>query len=124
MAIQGQVIFHSLYTRVYRLAQAIAEGARGVPGGEALLAQVPETLPPGSLEQMGAGAGKKVFAHGPVADPNAVGDADAIILGSPTRYGSATAQMQSFLDATGGLWVKGALVGKLGSAFTSAGSQH
>jgi len=67
---------------------------------------------------------KKAFAHIPIADPNKLPAADAIILGSPTRYGSATAQMQSFFDATGSLWGTGALIGKVGSIFTSTASQH
>jgi NAD(P)H dehydrogenase (quinone) len=124
MAARIQVVFHSLYTHVYQLAEAVAAGAREVSGTEVRLAQVAETLPHEILEKMGAVEAKKVFAHVPVADPNALADADAIILGSPTRYGAATAQMQAFLDATGGLWVSGALVGKLGSAFTSTASQH
>src|SRR5262245_14214143 len=124
MAVKVQVIFHSLYTHVYRLAEAIAEGARSVAGTEVLLAQVAETLPQDVLEKMGAVETKKVFAHVPAADPHALADADAIILGSPTRYGSVTAQMQAFLDATGGHWVKGSMIGQVGSAFTSTASQH
>jgi NAD(P)H dehydrogenase (quinone) len=124
MALKVQVIFHSLYTHVYQLAQAVVEGAREVQGAEVQLAQVAETLPHEVLEKMGAVETKKVFAHVPVADPHALADADAIILGSPTRYGAATAQMQAFLDATGGLWSKGTLVGKVGGAFTSTASQH
>src|SRR4051812_1842594 len=103
MPIKVQVIFHSLYTHVYRLAEAVAEGAREVPGSEVLLAQVAETLPHEVLEKMGAVDAKAVFAHVPLADPHALADADAIILGAPTRYGAACAQMQTFLDATGGL---------------------
>src|SRR3954462_4066434 len=124
MPIKVQVIFHSLYTHVYQLAEAVAAGAREVPDTEVLLAQVVETLPDEILEKMGAVETKKVFAHVPVADPHALADADAIILGAPTRYGAATAQMQAFLDATGGHWVKGTLIGKVGSAFTSTASQH
>jgi NAD(P)H dehydrogenase (quinone) len=124
MAVKVQVIFHSLYTHVYQLAEAVAAGAREVPDTEVLVAQVAETLPHEILEKMGAVETKKVFAHVPVADPHALADADAIILGSPTRYGAATAQMQTFLDATGGHWVKGTLIGKVGSAFTSTASQH
>jgi NAD(P)H dehydrogenase (quinone) len=124
MAVKIQVIFHSLYTHVYQLAEAEAAGAREVPGTDVLLAQVAETLPREILEKMGAVETKKVFAHVPVADPQSLADADAIILGSPTRYGANTAQMQAFLDATGGLWAQGKLVGKLGSAFTSTASQH
>ena len=73
---------------------------------------------------MGATAARKAFAHVPVADPKRLAEADAVVLGSPTRYGSAAAQMRAFLDATGGLWVSGALIGKVGSAFTSTASQH
>jgi NAD(P)H dehydrogenase (quinone) len=124
MAVKVQIVFHSLYTHVYRLAEAVAEGARQVPGAQVVLAQVAETLPHEVLEKMGAVEAKKVFAHVPVADPHALADADAIILGAPTRYGAACAQMQAFLDATGGHWVKGSLIGKVGSAFTSTASQH
>src|SRR5438105_14498679 len=124
MPVKVQVVFHSLYTHVYQLAEAVAAGAREVPDTEVLLAQVAETLPQEVLEKMGAVQTKKVFAHVPVADPHALADADAIILGSPTRYGAATAQMQAFLDATGSLWSKGALIGKVGSAFSSTASQH
>ena len=124
MSVKVQVVFHSLYSHVYRLAEAVAEGAREVPGAEVTLAQVRETLSDDILEKMGALEAKKAFAHIPVADPHALADADAIILGSPTRFGAATAQMQAFLDATGGLWAKGALIGKVGSAFTSTASQH
>lgn len=124
MSVKVQVVFHSLYSHVYRLAEAVAEGAREVPGAEVTLVQVRETLSDDILEKMGALEAKKAFAHIPVADSHALADADAIILGSPTRFGAATAQMQAFLDATGGLWAKGALIGKVGSAFTSTASQH
>lgn len=118
------IVFHSLYTHVYQLAEAVATGAREVEGADVLLERVAETLPAEVLAKMGAVETQKVFAHLPVANPATLADADAIILGSPTRYGSATAQMQAFLDATGSLWGRGALVGKLGSAFTSTASQH
>jgi len=124
MPVKIQIIFHSLYSHVYRLAESIADGAREVPGAEVKLVQVAETLPREVLEKMGAVEAKKVFAHIPTADPRDLADADAIILGSPTRYGSNTAQLQAFLDATGGHWAKGALIGKVGSAFTSTASQH
>ncbi len=124
MPIKVHIVFHSLYTHVYQLAEAVAAGAREVPDTEVLLAQVAEILPQDVLEKMGAVEAKKAFAHVPIADPHALADADAIILGSPTRFGAATASMQAFLDATGGLWAKGALIGKLGSAFASTASQH
>lgn len=124
MSTRVQVIFYSTYGHVYRLAEAVAEGARGVAGAEVQLLQVAETLPNDVLEKMGAVEAKKAFAHIPVADPRKLAEADAIILGTPTRYGSATAQMRAFLDNTGGLWSSGALIGKAGSAFTSTASQH
>ena len=124
MAIKVQVIFYSMYGHVYRLAEAIAEGAREISGTEVEVFQVAETLPPEVLQKMSATEARKAFAHIPIADPKRLADADAIILGTPTRYGSATAQMQAFIDATGGLWLSGALIGKVGGGFTSTASQH
>lgn len=123
MAAKVQVVFYSLYTHVYQLAEAVVEGAKGA-GAEVTLAQVPEILSPEILEKMGATEAKKSFAHVPTADPHALADADAIILGVPTRFGASAASMQAFLDATGGLWAQGKLIGKVGSAFTSTASQH
>jgi len=124
MAVKVQVIFYSMYGHVWKLAEAIVEGAKSVSGAEVQLLQVPETLPKEILEKMGAVQAKQAFAHIPVADSKRLAEADAIILGTPTRYGSATAQMQAFLDSTGQLWAQGALIGKIGSAFTSTASQH
>jgi len=124
MSTKIKVIFHSLYGHVYTLAEAIAEGARSVPGTEVELLQVAETLPDSVLEKMGALEAKKTFAHIPIADPKTIAEADGLLFGSGTRYGSAAAQMQAFFDATGGLWVKGALVGKVGGIFASTGTQH
>ena len=124
MSTKVQVIFYSTYGHVYHLAEAVAEGVRAVAGTEVQLLQVAETLPGEVLEKMGAVEAKKAFAHVPVAAPKRLAEADAIILGTPTRYGSAAAQMQAFLDATVGLWSAGALIGKVGSAFTSTASQH
>ena len=124
MSVKVQVIFYSTYGHVYRLAEEIAKGAREIDGAQVDVFQVAETLPNEVLEKMGAVDARKAFAHIPAADPKRLGDADAIILGSPTRYGSAAAQMQAFLDATGSLWSSGALIGKIGSAFTSTASQH
>jgi NAD(P)H dehydrogenase (quinone) len=124
MATKVHVVFYSMYGHVYQLAQAIAEGARGVEGVEATLYRVAETLPDEILAKMGALDAKAQFAGIPTADPHALADADAILLGTPTRYGAACAQMQAFLDATGSLWARGALIGKLGGAFTSTASQH
>jgi len=124
MAVKVQVIFHSTYGHVWRLAEAVAEGARELSGADVQVFRVAETLPPDVLEKMGATEAQKAFAHVPVADPRRLAEADAIVLGTPTRYGAATAQMRAFLDNTGGLWVSGALIGKVGSAFTSTASQH
>ena len=124
MPVQVQIIFYSTYGHVYRLAEAIAEGCRELPDVEPQVLQVAETLSADVIGKMGATQAKQAFAHVPIADPNKLAEADAIILGSPTRYGAATAQMRAFLDATGGLWGKGALIGKVGSAFTSTASQH
>jgi NAD(P)H dehydrogenase (quinone) len=123
MSARIQVIFYSTYGHVWRLAEAVPEGCRQA-GSEVYVLQVAETLPPEVLAKMGETEAKKAFAHVPVADPHRLVDADAIILGTPTRYGSATAQMRAFLDNTGGLWGSGALIGKVGSAFTSTASQH
>jgi NAD(P)H dehydrogenase (quinone) len=119
-----QIIFHSTYGHVWKLAEAVAEGARGVAGTDVQVFQVAETLSAEILGKMGAIEAKKAFAHVPIADPKQLAEADAIILGTPTRYGSAAAQIQAFLDATGSLWVAGTLIGKVGSAFTSTASQH
>ncbi|HEX8322923.1 MAG TPA: NAD(P)H:quinone oxidoreductase [Tepidisphaeraceae bacterium] len=124
MAVKVQIIFYSLYGHVWKLAEAIAEGARQVPGAEVQVLQVAETLPAEIIAKMGATDAKKAFAHVPIADPQKLTDADVLIFGSGTRYGSATAQLQAFFAATGGLWAKGALVGKTGGVFTSTASQH
>lgn len=124
MSTKIKVIFHSVYGHVYKLAEAVAEGARSVPGVEVELLQVQETLPADVIEKMGATEAKKAFAHIPVADPKKLAEADGVLFGSGTRYGSASASMQAFFDATGGLWMKGALVGKAGGVFVSTGTQH
>ena len=124
MNTQVQVVFYSMYGHVYRMAEAVAEGARSVPGVEVVLRQVPETLPGDVIAKMGATEARKAFAHVPVADPETLPQADAILFGTPTRFGNMCAQMRAFLDRTGGLWAKGALVGKIGSVFVSTGTQH
>ena len=124
MSIKVKVIFHSLYGHVYQLAEAIAAGAREVPGAEVEVLQVAETLPPEILTKMGALEAKKAFAHIPVADSKKLAEADAVLFGSGTRFGSATSQMQAFFDATGSHWQSGALVGKAGGVFTSSATQH
>jgi NAD(P)H dehydrogenase (quinone) len=124
MAVKVQVIFYSMYGHIYRLAEAVAAGAREVPGAEVTLYQVPELVPAEALERSGAAAARQAFAHVPTAEPNRLAEADALIFGTPTRFGNMCAQMRNFLDQTGGLWVKGSLIGKVGSVFASTGTQH
>ena len=119
-----QIVFYSMYGHVYQLAEAIAEGAREFPDVTVSLFQVPELVPDEVLEQSGALEARKTFAHVPFAEPSQLADADAIIFGTPTRFGNMTAQMRNFLDQTGALWMNGALVGKVGSVFTSTATQH
>ena len=118
------VVYHSLYGHVHRLAEAVAEGAKEVPGTQVELRRVPETLPEEVLVKMGALETQKALARIPVCEVDELASADAIIFGSPTRFGNMCGQMRQFLDATGQLWAKGALVGKVGSVFTSSATQH
>jgi NAD(P)H dehydrogenase (quinone) len=118
------IVFYSMYGHIYRMAEAVAEGAKQESGAEVGLFQVPETLSSEILAKMGATEAKKAFAHIPVATMDTLSKADAVIFGTPTRFGMMTAQMRSFLDATGGLWVEGALIGKIGSVFASSATQH
>lgn len=118
------ILFYSLYGHVYRMAEAVAEGVREVPGAEAILRRVPETLPPEVLRKMGAAEYQVAFTHVPVCTLEELGQADAILFGTPTRFGNMAGQMRQFLDATGRLWASGALVGKVGSVFASSGTQH
>lgn len=118
------VVFYSLYGHIYRMAQAEAEGAEEVNGVEVKLLRVPETLPEDVLEKMGAVEAQKTMAHVPVCEVNELASAGAIIFGTPTRFGNMCGQMRQFLDATGGLWQSGDLVGKVGSVFASSATQH
>jgi NAD(P)H dehydrogenase (quinone) len=118
------ILFYSTYGHVYKLAEALAEGAREVAGNEVVIKRVPETLPAEVLAKMGATEAQKAFAHVPVATPDELAGYDAILFGTPTRYGNMCGQMQAFLDSTGGLWAQGALVGKVGGAFVSTATQH
>lgn len=118
------VVFYSTYGHIWKMAEAIAEGAREVADAEVAVKQVPELLSDEVLTKMGALDARKAFASVPVAKSAELADYDAIIFGTPTRFGNMTAQMRSFLDQTGGLWAKGALVGKVGSVFASTGTQH
>ena len=118
------VVYYSMYGHVYKLVEAAAEGARSVANVEAVLRRVPETLPEDVLEKMGAVEAQKQQADVPVCTVDELGEADAIIFGTPTRFGNMCGQMRQFLDATGQLWMNGALVGKVGSVVTSSNTQH
>ncbi|PPE71568.1 NAD(P)H:quinone oxidoreductase [Caldimonas thermodepolymerans] len=124
MSTKVYVVFYSMYGHIHRMAEAVAEGARAVPGAEVRLWQVPELVPEDVLEKSGAKAARAAFAQVPVIRPDQLPEADAIIFGAPTRFGNMCAQMRNFLDQTGGLWAKGALIGKVGSVFTSTATQH
>jgi len=112
------VLYYSMYGHIERMAEAVAEGARSVPGVEVMLKRVAETMPEEAARKVGA----KLDQAAPIATPQELADYDAILFGTPTRFGNMSAQMRNFLDQTGGLWVKGALVGKFASVFTSTGT--
>ena len=114
------VLYHSFYGHVEAMANAVAEGAREVQGAQVDLKRVPETVP----QDVFAKAGGKANQPAPVAQPSELPNYDAIIFGTGTRFGNMTAQMRNFLDQTGGLWASGALVGKVGSVFSSSATQH
>ena len=118
------VVYYSTYGHVHQMAEAVAEGAKEVEGAEVTLRRVPETLPADVLEKMGAVEAQKAFAQVPVCTVDELAAADAIIFGTPTRFGNMCGQMRQFLDATGQLWMNGSLVGKVGSVFASTATQH
>jgi len=118
------VVFYSTYGHIYKMAEAVAEGAKTVTGAEVEIRRVPETLPPEVLEATGAVDPQKSFSHVPVCTVEELAQADAVIFGTPTRFGNMCGQMRQFLDATGSLWAEGALVGKVGSVFAASATQH
>ncbi len=118
------ILYYSTYGHVHKMAEAVAEGVAEVGGAEAVLRRIPETLPQEVLEKMGAVEAQKSMDHVPVATVDELAAADAVIFGTPTRFGNMCGQMRQFLDATGQLWAKGALVGKVGSVFTCSATQH
>ncbi len=118
------IVYYSTYGHINRMAQAIAEGANEVDNVQVSLRQVPELMPDEILERIGAKAARASFANVPVAKVEELADADGIVFGTPTRFGNMAAQMRNFLDQTGGLWAKGALIGKVGSVFASSATQH
>ena len=124
MSIKVQIVFYSMYGHLYKMAEAVAAGAREVEGVEVELLQVPELMPEEALVRSGAKAAREAFAHVPLATPSKLTEAHAIIFGAPTRFGNMCAQMRNFLDQTGHIWAKGGLIGKVGSVFTSTATQH
>lgn len=121
---QVLIPFYSMYGHIKRMAEAVAEGVAEVEGAEAALRRVPETLSDQVLEMMGATESQEAMEDIQVCTVNELAAADAIIFGTPTRFGNMCGQMRQFLDATGQLWASGALVGKVGSVFTSSATQH
>lgn len=118
------IVHYSMYGHIRQMAEAVAAGVREVHGCEAVLKRVPETLSSEVLGKMGALDAQKSMEHIPVATVDDLENADAIVFGTPTRFGNMCGQMRQYLDATGGLWMKGALVGKVGSVFASSATQH
>jgi NAD(P)H dehydrogenase (quinone) len=118
------IVYYSMYGHVQKMAEAVAEGVREISGCEAVIKRVPETLTEEILTALGALEAQKALAHIPIATVQDLEAADAIIFGTPTRFGNMCGQMRQFLDATGGLWATGALVGKVGSVFASSSTQH
>jgi NAD(P)H dehydrogenase (quinone) len=114
------VLYYSSYGHVERMARAIAEGAAAVDGSVVTIKRVPELVP----EQVARSSGYKLDQAAPVAVPAELADYDAVVFGTPTRYGNMAAQMKNFLDQTGRLWMEGSLIGKVGSVFTSTATQH
>lgn len=118
------IVYYSMYGHIHKMAEAVAEGAKEASGAEVEMCRVPETLPEKVLSKMGALEAQKIYSHIPICSVDELPTADAIIFGTPTRYGNMCGQMRQFLDATGKLWAKGALVGKVGSVFASSATQH
>ncbi|MGF1629915.1 MAG: NAD(P)H:quinone oxidoreductase [Kiloniellaceae bacterium] len=114
------VLYYSSYGHVETMAGAVAEGAKGVTGTEVTVKRVPELMP----DEVAKKAGVKLDQAAPIAKPEELADYDAVIFGTPTRFGNMAAQMRNFLDQTGSLWMKGSLIGKVGSVFASTATQH
>jgi NAD(P)H dehydrogenase (quinone) len=117
------VLYYSAYGHIFQMAEAVAQGAKEVRGTEVTMKVVPELLPPNLLEKIGIAEARKHFRQDPVATVEELADYDAIIFGTPTRYGNMVGQMRAFLDGTGALWAAGKLVGKVSSVFVSTATQ-
>ena len=118
------IVYYSTYGHFHKMAEDVAEGVREIDGTEAILRRVPETLSEEVLEKMGAVEAQQFMSKVPICSVEELASADAVIFGTPTRFGNMCGQMRQFLDATGQLWAQGALVGKVGSVFTSSATQH
>jgi NAD(P)H dehydrogenase (quinone) len=118
------IVYYSAYGHIHAMAKAVAEGAMQVKGAEVQLRRVPETLPEALQKQIGVFEAQKAFQDIPLCAIDELASADAVIFGAPTRFGNMCGQMRQFLDGLGALWQKGALVGKVGSVFTSSATQH
>jgi NAD(P)H dehydrogenase (quinone) len=114
------VLYYSAYGHIEKMAEAVAEGARSVAGTEVTIKRVPELVP----EDVAKKSGLKLDQKAPIAKPEELADYDGVIFGIPTRFGNMCAQMRNFLDQTGALWMKGSLIGKVGSVFASTATQH
>jgi NAD(P)H dehydrogenase (quinone) len=114
------VLYYSSHGHIEAMAQAVAEGVRSVAGTEVTVKRVPELVP----DEVARKSGYKLEQEAPIAVPQEIADYDAIIFGTPTRFGNMCAQMRNFLDQTGGHWLNGTLIGKVGSVFTGTASQH
>ncbi len=119
-----KIFFHSLHGHIWQMAKAVEEGAKSVEGVAVEMYRVPELLSDEALDKQKAGAKHIGFEEIPVAEPDDLAGAEAVIFGTPTRYGNMSAQMRNFLDRTGKLWVKGALIDKIGAVFVASGTQH
>lgn len=114
------VLYHSFYGHIEAMAEAVAHGARSVPGATVNVKRVPETVPADVFLR----ANGKGDQAAPIAMPNELANYDAILFGAPTRFGNVSSQMRTFIDQTGPLWMLGSLVGKVGSVFTASATQH
>lgn len=118
------IIIHTIHGHIFKMAKAIEEGIKEVEDVEVVIKRVPESISDELLEKIGALAFQKTLVDIPIASPEELENFDAIIFGTGTRFGNMTGQMRNFMDQTGGLWMKGGLVGKPASVFTSSATQH
>ena len=118
------IVFYSTYGHIYQMAEAVAKGAKSFEGAEVSLFRVPELMPEDVLESSGAKEAQKAFSHIPEITPDKLEEADAVIFGTPTRFGMMSAQMRNFFDQTGKQWMNGSYINKIGSVFTSTATQQ